>query len=123
MLRYPQVHATPDGESHFEDVDVAFTTGDYAPPAPPLHVSACTPTAQSVFVVAASGWRGDWHPTSTRLWAVILAGALELAVSDGEVRHVDQGSVLLLEDRTGRGHETRVLGSGDALIAFVHLPG
>ena len=120
-MRYVRVYSGPDGESHFEDVAVAFTSVAYAPPAPPLQVSAVTPTAQSVFVTAPSGWYGGWHPTPARQWAVILAGQLALEVSDGEVRHFGQGSVLLLDDRTGRGHETRVLGPRDVLIAFIHM--
>ena len=121
-MRYVRVYTGPDGESHFAAVDVLFTPAVYAPPAPPLQVSAATPATQSLFVVAAAGWSGGWHPTPVRQWAFILAGELELAVSDGATRRVGPGDALLLEDEAGRGHQTRVLGDRDALIAFVHAP-
>ena len=118
---YVRVSSGPDGESHFDDVEVAFTAAAYAPPAPPLQVSIVTPATQFIFVLATAGWEGGWHSTPARQWAFILTGDLELEVSDGEVRHFPQGSVLLLEDRAGRGHQTRVLGQREVLLAFVHV--
>jgi hypothetical protein len=120
-MRYVRVFSGPDGESHFEDVAVAFTAAAYAPPAPPLQVSVITPATQFVFVIAPAGWEGGWHPTPARQWAFILTGEFEVEVSDGAVRHFAPGSVLLLEDRAGRGHQTRVLGQTDVLLAFVHV--
>jgi hypothetical protein len=32
-------HADPDGESHFEDLDIDFEEADFVPPAPPVLMS------------------------------------------------------------------------------------
>jgi hypothetical protein len=42
-------------------------------------------------------------------------------VSDGEVRQIGPGSIVLVEDRTGKGHISRVTGETDVLSAVVQL--
>jgi quercetin dioxygenase-like cupin family protein len=39
-----------------------------------------------------------------------LSGEIEAEVSDGEVRRFGPGAVILLEDTSGPGHITRVVG-------------
>ena len=77
---------------------------------------------------AATGWRflhlprawvGDWHPTPRRLWIFCLAGEMEFQAGDGTVNRVVPGSSMLLEDTKGRGHRSRVIGDGDALLVAV----
>jgi hypothetical protein len=38
---------------------------------------------------------------------------MEITTSDGETRRFGPGSLCLLDDTTGKGHNTRVLGGGD----------
>jgi len=52
---------------------------------------------------------------------VALAGEVEGKVSDGHVRVIGPGSIVLLEDTTGKGHRSRVIGSEDAIICMVQL--
>ena len=49
-----------------------------------------------------------------------LAGEAEVEVSDGEVRRFGPGSVMLVEDVSGKGHRTRRV--GDAIRETVFLP-
>ena len=51
-----------------------------------------------------------------------LAGEIEVEASDGEVRRFGPGSVTLVEDTTGKGHRSRVVGDTTALLAVVQLP-
>jgi hypothetical protein len=39
-----------------------------------------------------------------------LSGELEVEVSDGEIRRFGPGSVILVEDTSGKGHVSRVVG-------------
>ena len=119
--RYARIYTDADGATHFEDVEVILSPKDYAPPAPPLDVSAAIDARRLVFVGGASGWEGDWHPSPTRQFAVILSGVFEVRVSDGEARSLGPGSVVLLEDTVGRGHFTRVESQESGLMAMVHL--
>ena len=51
-MKYTRVYADENGESHFEDVEVEFSSVDFAPPAPPLDLSAFTPATQYGFLRA-----------------------------------------------------------------------
>ena len=121
-MQYTRLSADAEGESHFEDVEIELAEVDFAPPAPPLHLSAPLAAAQFVFCALRPGWYGDWHPTPLRQFFFQLSGELEVEVSDGEVRHFGQGSIVLVEDLTGKGHVTRVVSNVEVLGAFVQLP-
>jgi hypothetical protein len=123
MNMYTCLYADADGESHFRDVEIEFRETDFAPPALPLNASAFGPAMQYGFLTAPPGWYGDWHPTPRRQFLFYLAGQTEIRVSDGEVRSFGPGDILLLEDTTGKGHVSRVVGSEEALSAVVQLPG
>ncbi len=114
--------ADDEGESHFEDVELAFEEADFVPPAPPVLLSSFQDAEQYGFELVRPGWEGDWHPAPGRVLAVYLSGEGEIEASDGEVRPIGPGTILLAEDITGRGHRSRATGSRDALVVLVTLP-
>ena len=122
-VTYTSVYADGNGESHFKDVEVELQEINFAPPAKPLNVSSFNSATECGFVSAPSEWYGERHPAPQRQFVFCLAGQVELGDSDGEVRTFGPGDILLLEDTTGKGHVTRVLGSADYLTAVVRLPG
>ena len=65
----------------------------------------------------------DWHPAPRRQWVIILSGELEIGLGDGSVRRFGPGDARLVEDTTGHGHTTRVIGSQPCVMAFVPLEG
>src|SRR5438128_2448419 len=107
MMTYTRLYAGPDGESHFEDIKVELVSTAYAPPAPPLDLSSFMPAAQFGFLSAPAGWSSDWHPSAARNVFFVLTGEWEVRASDGEVRRFPAGSVLRVEDTTGKGHSSR----------------
>jgi len=115
-----RIFADGSGESHFGTVSIELVAGDFAPPAPPLEVSEIV-QAQHGFLRAPAGWYGDWHPTPTYQVMCLLSGSLRVGVSDGETRRFEPGSVLVLEDTTGRGHTTRVVSNDPAILVFAQL--
>jgi quercetin dioxygenase-like cupin family protein len=68
-----------------------------------------------------AGWQGDWHPAPRRQVMFVLAGELEVRVSDGEVRRFGPGAMLLVEDTTGTGHVSSVVGADRAYMVNVPL--
>jgi hypothetical protein len=48
-----------------------------------------------------------------------LQGASEVTTSDGQKRHFGPGSVVLLDDTTGKGHRTRAIGTIDHIAAVI----
>ena len=120
-MRYARLYTVSNGESHFEDIEVDLTLTEYAPLAPPLSLSSFTPATQFGFMNAPAGWSSDWHAASSRSIFFVLTGEWEVTASDGESRRFPAGSVLLLEDTTGKGHSSRVVSDIDSLAAMVQL--
>jgi hypothetical protein len=121
-VQYVRLYADANGESHFEDVDVQFSTTNFAPPAPPVILSEWTPAERVGFIGGtSSGWRGDTpHPTPRRQFMVWLSGQTNLQASDGETRVMGPGDVLLFEDTWGKGH--LAWRDGEANLFVVQLP-
>ncbi len=121
-LRYVRVHDGNDGERHFEDVDVELEFAPFAPPAAPIAVSDSLPASAVVFFGGPENWFGDFHPTPHRQFCMICAGQVELQTTDGETRRFSPGDLLLLDDLSGRGHISRVVGPNPLAGVFVQLP-
>ena len=65
-MKYVRMYTDDDGETHFEDVEVATAPQEFAPPTEPVHVSDPAPAARILFVRIPCGWFGDWHATPKR---------------------------------------------------------
>ena len=116
------LYAGSDGESHFEDLSTELSLTDFAASAPPLYLSPLTPASKFSFFGAPAGWQSDWHPSSDRNLFVVVSGEWEVTASDGETRRFACGSVLLVEDTSGKGHTSRVVGTEDSLALLMQLP-
>lgn len=121
MKKYTRVYTDENDETHFEDVEIELLPVDFAPPAPALNLSALTEAKKIGYVNAPAGWYGDWHPTPKRQVFVYISGEIEATVSDGEVRVFGPGCVTLLEDTTGKGHTSRVVGDQEVLCVVIQL--
>ena len=119
-LRCVRVYADSDGESHFDDTEIQLNSVDFAPPAPPLDISAVR-EAKYGFLSAPTGWFGDWHPAPQRQVMCLLSGVLEVGVSDGETRQIESGTITLVEDTEGVGHRSRVVSAEPAVMVFAQL--
>jgi quercetin dioxygenase-like cupin family protein len=118
-MEYTRLYTDEHGESHFEDIEIDLTLTEYAPPAPPLELSATAAAQQFGFMRAPAGWSSDWHPSTARNVFFVLTGEWEVTASDGETRRFAAGSVLRVEDTTGKGHTSRVI--SDSLAAMILL--
>lgn len=119
--RFLRTFADAEGGSHFDTVEDALTPMAFVPTNPPLGLSAPRPATATVFCRLAPGWDGSWHPTPRSQFAVTLAGEWEITVTDGARRRFGPGDIVLLDDRTGRGHNTVVPGAEEVLILLVWL--
>jgi quercetin dioxygenase-like cupin family protein len=120
-MKYVRMYAGSDGESHFEDVPVDLKLSDYSPPTPPVYISPFVAARQFGFVRIPAGWVGAWHPSPGRQVFLYLAGEMDVKVSDDERRRFRAGTVLLVEDTVGRGHQSRVVGTEDVILASVYV--
>ena len=61
-MRITRIWSDAEGTSHFDDAEVELESVDYAPPAPPLDISAPLPAERAILFEFPAGWFGDWHP-------------------------------------------------------------
>jgi len=120
-IDYLRIYSDAEGCSHFEIKNVGLETKDYAPPAPPLNTSSLESADNSLFLELPVGWYGDWHPTPVRQWLILMSGACEFEAGDGERAIREAGDVVMLDDTSGKGHQTKVLGNIAVRIAAIHF--
>ena len=91
-----RIYATPDGESHFDEVELPMTKMSVHPDAVPFDVSASYPASRVRLSRIPAGMREvAWHTAPESNLCVRLDGSVEYETSDGEVRHVPAGSFVL----------------------------
>ena len=121
-MRCLRIYATPDGQSHFGEVDIALTMAPLFPNEEPFGLSAPYPASRVRFVHVPAGVReAGWHTPPGRVLAVWLDGVVEFETSDGEVRRVPAGGFVLVEDTHGKGHISRHPLEGQSVI-LITLP-
>ena len=121
-IRCPRLFTDAAGASRFDEVEVSLAATDFAPPAPPMDMSAPMAAGQFVFLQVPAGWVGEMHPSPRRQLSVVLSGVMEVTAGGGEPRVFGPGGFFLMEDTTGAGHATRALGDEDLRMAITALP-
>ena len=120
-IEYLRIYSDSAGCSHFETLKIELNSNDYAPPASPLYTSNPETVDKIVFLELPAGWYGDWHPTPVRQWLTLISGECEFEAGDGERRRRKAGDIVMLDDTTGKGHRTRVIGEIPMRITAVHF--
>jgi len=94
-----RIYSTPDGESHFDEVEIPTSFRRVHPNAAAFEVSASYAATRIRFTRIPSGARQvDWHTVPERVLTVRLGGSAEYQTSDGDQRNVPAGSFILFED-------------------------
>ncbi len=120
-MEYLHLTEDADGISHFAVRPISMSMADFAPPAPAMWMSETEPCSGVLHLVLPAGWGGAQHPSPRRQIAYCLSGRLRVEAGDGEVREFGAGAIWRMEDVTGEGHTTTVLGDEDVRLAIVQL--
>lgn len=99
----------PDNLAHSEEVEMKFT-GD---------VSKMLQVTGAELHSGAPGRVSDWHRGPSRRYVITMSGRGELEVADGKKIPVAPGHIELIEDTSGKGHITKVIGGEDRVT--LHL--
>ena len=119
---YVRLYAGDDGISRFEDRKIELAPGFAVPPAEPLHFAPFGDAETAFWVGGPTSWKGDApHPAPRRQVFITIRGEYAVTAGDGAVRNFPKGSVLLLEDTTGGGHSTRILGVEDCIVFAIGM--
>ncbi len=106
-----RLYAGSDGQSHIEEVSLA----DH----PELKEGM---DAKNInFQEWPPGRFIDWHPAPRRQYVISLSGQIEIGLGDGTTSRYGPGDARLVEDTTGQGHTTRVVGDQPSITAVVPL--
>ena len=120
--KHVRIYTDETGESHFEDLDTELVFMDFAPPAAPVAIAPFLTGGMMQWLSAPLGWEGDApHPVAKRSLFITTQGEYEVTASDGDVRKFREGSVFLLEDTWGKGHQTKITGDIDMILVAVTL--
>jgi quercetin dioxygenase-like cupin family protein len=120
-LRYVEIYADDEGETHFRDVEVPLKNVDYAPPAPLIAVSPHQSATGTLALAFPPGYFGDFHTAPKHQWMIITSGALEIGVSDGEKRTLPAGTIAFLQETGSKGHSTRVIGDDVSILMVTEV--
>ena len=116
-MKITRLYTGTDDRSHFEEIDVPFESredfGLFTLPEP----------AKAVFFrEIPPGYVYPWHNAVCREYVIVTEGTVEIETGTGEKRVFRPGDVLLVEDLSGQGHRTRVIGRKIWRQVFVTLP-
>ena len=110
-MGFSRLYTGDDGESHIEELDLASH-----PELTTLHQATGV-----VFREWPADRFSDWHVGPRRQYVITLSGEAEVGLGDGSVHPFGPGHVNLVEDLTGRGHTTRVVGNGPRITVTIPL--
>lgn len=104
-MRIHNLYTDANGESHFRDIDV-----EWAEERRGSKLSKCLPATGIIFRETKADYDLSWHPAPRRQYIVNLDAGVRITASDGESRVINAGEVILVEDVTGKGHQSQGLG-------------
>jgi hypothetical protein len=120
-LKYVRLYSDAHGVSHFAAGEFPFNTVTLPQGGDPISSYSVDKLTRATFLLLRRGAFENWHPVGRPTLLVAVRGMSEVQASDGEVRRIGAGTVLLMEDTTGKGHTTRSVGEEDHLALLIPL--
>ena len=115
-MRIHNLYEDESGESHFRDVEVEWT--GMTPGGP---ISDPQGASAVMFRQMPITYDLDWHPAPRKQYVIHLDGDAQITASDGEVRIIKAGEILLVEDVNGKGHKSKNVAGHPYHVVFVAL--
>ena len=124
QAHYTRLFTDEQGESCFEDLALKLEQGLPVQGIDPLPIAPFLSGEGTFWAGGSTTWKGDaLHPAPRRFIIVTVQGEYEVTTSKADVRRFPRGSVLLVEDTTGKSHSTKIVGDEDGIGFCVALPG
>jgi hypothetical protein len=122
-LAYVRLYADASGITHFADEQMVLTPAGAGTTAEErLFVNRLGDLKGVMFARLEAGTNEDWHVAPRRQFMLCVRGIVEITAADGEKRRMRPGQFMLLEDLTGRGHRTQVVGVADHVALALPVP-
>jgi mannose-6-phosphate isomerase-like protein (cupin superfamily) len=117
-LRYIRLYADEKGVSHFKEEQLAMQV-DAARAA--RNVQPIEAAKGATLLRLRPGTVETWHRAPRRQYLFVVKGRSEVTAGDGQKRELVPGDMMLMDDTTGQGHITRVLGQEEHVALFIPL--
>ena len=117
---YAEIYADANGVSHFRDIEVSFSSSDFASKERLVSRSDFQ-LAEVGFLSIPSLWDSGWHNSPGDGFAILLQGSVEIEVGNGKVRRFSPGDVWRSTDISGRGHISRVVSTENAKVYMTNF--
>ena len=114
-----RIYTGSDGQTHAEQVTNSQFTAD--PARGGLEASEVIKVTGLQFARTRPGWVRDWHTEERHQYIVTLSGRGEIEVPGGHKVALLPGTVILVEDATGKGHISRTIGTEDRIALNIQL--
>ena len=118
MKQFPvtRIYSDEKGDSHFEDILIPMNdAGDIGA------LSETRPVKGIIFREVEPSYDYDFHNAPQKQYIILLDGGIEIETSLGEIRRLNAGEILLVEDTSGKGHRTRNLNAKKRRSVFITL--
>jgi hypothetical protein len=99
------IYVDDAGETHWRDIEVEWIEERYG-----SKFSKCLPATGIIFCETGGDIDVSWHSAPSRQYVINLDGGVQITASDGEVRQIGAGEVILAEDIRGKGHLSKFFG-------------
>jgi len=106
-----RIYTGPDGQSHAEEIPMKLNG----------NASEMMKSTGVQFRRTPPGTFSDWHVGPRRQYVITLSGRGEIEVAGGKKIAMGPGHINLIEDTTGKGHTTKVVGTEDRVTIAIPL--
>jgi hypothetical protein len=110
-----RIYTGPDNQTHAEQVELKFSPGK------PTEVFKMMQVNGAELHRAKAGNVEDWHRAPRRQYVISISGHAEIEVAGGKKITAGPGNIDLVEDTSGKGHITRVIGTEDRVTLQIPL--
>jgi hypothetical protein len=115
-FKYTRIYAGPDGNTHFEDVEISMASGQGD------QVRSILMKATGIlFRITGPEHDLDWHPVKRKQFVITLEGEGDVVASDGTTRRFGPGDIMLADDMNSKGHLSKTVGGIPRKSIFVTL--
>ncbi len=98
-MRIHNIYVDDAGETHWRDIEV-----EWAEETATGKLSKRLPATGIIFRQTRADYDLDWHPAPRRQYIINLDAGVRITASDGEMREIQAGEVVFVEDVRGKGH-------------------
>jgi hypothetical protein len=115
-MKIHHLYTDDQGASHFEDLEITYPIAQRA-----SRLSERLPATGIIFREVPATYNLDWHTAPRRQYMINLDNGVQMTASDGETRIINAGEVILVEDVTGKGHQSKAINGQVRHCIFVPI--